>query len=177
MPFQASAATDSSVRLGAVVRAFRRLAAGTPGLEVGIRGTATAAGDPVDSERGVEVRLGCARTGAAAVLRLTRSGALLRAVSAARPDTGTVSTLEDQLAVHLDGCCRWGHVVFATPDDLARILLEHMRRRLGVVAEVGPAGPTATAVPAAARPVAYRLPRARPVLRVHPASGAGSGRP
>ncbi|HSJ06531.1 MAG TPA: hypothetical protein VK936_07510 [Longimicrobiales bacterium] len=176
MPLQASTASDSSARLGAVVRAFRRLAAGTPGLEVGIRGTATAAGEPVDPERGVEVRLVCARTGAAAVLRLTRSGAVLRAVSAARPETGTVSILEDQLGVHLDGCCRWGRALYASPDDLARILLQHMRRRLYVVADAGPAATVAIAAPVAARLPAARLPRARPVLQVRRAPGAGSGR-
>jgi hypothetical protein len=176
MPVQTSTVPDSSVRLGALIRAFRRMAAETSGLEVGIRGTATASSEPGNPEGGVDIRLACARTGAVATLRLAQSGALLRAVSAARPETGTMSVLEDHLGVYLDRGCRWGRTVFATPDDLARVLLDHVRRRLNVVAEAGPfAIPAREALSVARMPV-YRLPRARPVLQVLRAPGAGSGR-
>jgi hypothetical protein len=176
MPLQALTASTSSPRLGTVVRAFRRLADGTPGLEVGVRGTATAAADPGDPEGGVDIRLACGRTGAVATLRLSHSGALLRAVSAARPETGTMSVLEDHLGVYLDRGWRWGRTVYATPDDLARVLLDHVRRRLDVVAENGPAGTPSREVPSAGRIPVFRLPRARPALTARRVPGAGSGR-
>jgi hypothetical protein len=124
----------------------------------------------------VDIRLACSRTGAVATLRLSHSGALLRAVSAARPETGTMSVLEDHLGVYLDRGWRWGRTVYATPDDLARVLLDHVRRRLDVVAENGPAGIPSRAVLSAARIPVFRLPRARPVLTARRVPGAGSGR-
>jgi hypothetical protein len=129
-------ATGSAPRLERLVRSFRDLERITPDLAVGQRGTITAAGQIVDADRGVDIRLRCARTGSAALLRLSNAGVSLRAVSAVHPLAAAVSVIEDQLGVHFEDSYRWGPTRFASADELANALLSHLERRLAAVAEV-----------------------------------------
>jgi hypothetical protein len=121
-----------------VVHAFRQLESAPPGLTIDAGGTMTPAGDLVDPDRGVDIRLQSAAADAIVVLRLTRTGATLRALSAARPAASAASIIEDQLNIHLDDGYRWGPLIFRSPDDFARSLLESMSRRLRAVRDVGP---------------------------------------
>jgi hypothetical protein len=131
-----SPTTGPAARLERLVRSFRELERITPDLVVGQRGTITAAGQIVDADRGVDIRLRCARTGSAAVLRLSNAGVSLRAVSAVHPLAAAVSVIEDQLGVHFESSYRWGPAGFASADELANALLSHLERRLAAVAEV-----------------------------------------
>jgi hypothetical protein len=129
-------ATGPAARLERLVRSFRQLEAINADLDVGLRGTITPSGQMIDAERGVDVRLRCPHTGSVAVLRLSRSGAALRAVSAVRPLSAAVSVIEDQLGIHFDSAYRWGPTTFASADELANALLSHLERRLAAVTEV-----------------------------------------
>jgi hypothetical protein len=128
-------------RLTDVVRAFRHLETDHPGLTVDAGRTLTPAGDLMDPDRGVDIRLESPREDAVVVLRLMRSGARLRSLTTTRPDASVASVIEDHLNVHLDDDYRWGHVVFSAADDLASTLLHNMERRLVSVRDVGPMRP------------------------------------
>jgi hypothetical protein len=127
--------TAPTLRLEQLVRAFQLLKAGRTDLEVGVRGTTTNRGVIVDIEHGVDLRLRCARTASAAVLRVSRTTATLRAVSAVRPSAAAVSVLEDQLSLHLEEGYVWGGSRFVTATALADALLSYMQLRLAAVAE------------------------------------------
>jgi hypothetical protein len=143
-----SKSTGPAARLEELVHSFRLFTRQDPRISIGPRGAVTPAGIVADPDRGVDVRLRCPDTGSAAVLRLSRRGAMLRAVSAVRPLSAGVSTLEDELSVHLDEGFRWGADSFASGAELADALRGHLERRLAVVTEV--CGSLADLVPAAA---------------------------
>jgi hypothetical protein len=172
-------ATGPAARLERLVRSFRELKNVNADLDVGLRGTVTPSGQVLDVETGVDVRLRCPDTGSLAVLRLSRTGAALRAVSAVRPLCAAVSVIEDQLGIHFDDGYRWGPTTFASADELANALLSHLERRLAAVTEVcGPidvaAGAYAgTAVQHRATQPAWRRPqvaRVKSVTPTHPLS-------
>jgi hypothetical protein len=129
-------ATGPAARLERLVRSFRQLETNNADLDVGMRGTITPGGQMLDAERGVDIRLRCPHTGSVAMLRLSRGGAALRAVSAVRPFAAAVSVIEDQLGIHFDSAYRWGPSTFASADELANALLSHLQRRLAAVTEV-----------------------------------------
>lgn len=171
--------SDPAPRLDRLVRAFAELAAVTPQLEVGFQDSAVPAEATTDADGGIDIRLGCPDTDSAAVLRLRRNGAVLRAISPARPGCGTVSLIEDQLGVYLDRGYRWGDTVFSSADDLAATLLDHMTRRLAALDDGGLAAyrEAATSVTASAPRSAWpRGRRARPAHAVRRVPGASSGR-
>jgi hypothetical protein len=148
MPDTPSRSTGPAARLEELVHSFRKFTRQDPRIDIGPRGSVTTSGMLLDPDRGVDVRLRCPDTGSAAVLRLSRRGAVLRAVSAVRPLSAGVSTLEDELSVHLDDGFRWGADSFETGADLADALRGHLERRLAAVTEV--CGSLADLMPAAA---------------------------
>jgi hypothetical protein len=154
-----SSSTGPAARLEQLVHSFRYIEHDDARMDIGPRGSLTADGRVMDPDRGVDVRIRCPDTGSTAMLRLSRRGTTLRAISAVRPYSAGVSLLEDQLSVHLGDGFRWGADVFDSGDDLADALLGHMERRLAAVTEIcGSAMDMAPSrAPAAAAPLRLRL--------------------
>lgn len=164
-----------AARLDHLVRAFCRLAASRPHLEVGFHGTISPSRAVVDPERGIDIRLHCPETDATVLLRVARSGAVLRAFSTARPDSDMVSLIEDHLSMYLDRGYRWGATTFSSPDELAETLLDHMSRRLAALQDGGLQAHNRATAPAA-RPPWPRARRVRPGHAVRRVPEASTGR-
>jgi hypothetical protein len=124
---------EADQRLQQLRTAFDTLVGTSTGLSV------LPPASPPDGEAAGTFTLRLVGGGSAEVrLRLRTNAAFLTALSGADHEKAGLAEIRDDLGVKLAGGFDWDDSVCASADELAGLLLKHMRRRLKTVSEVSP---------------------------------------